>query len=539
MRQRKGTEKLWRWWLSLVLCLIAALALGLALTRAGVSGAVSGARLVLVLDNSPSMAARTSDGATRWAHALTQARALLATESVHAMVLDTMGIAPLSGFVSPSEARLLLERLQVATTGTAQMPVLPSDNGYALHVIGDGVAAIDIPASAAVHSMFEPADNVAVTALDVRAFPADPLRLEAFVQLFNASPAAKHTRLALRGTDGFRIEQGFDLAPGELIDASFDVSGFAGGVLAAAALTPGDALALDDIAFAIVPEHRVRHVVLVTRGNPRLEDCLRSLPGVRVTSITPGQYRADMKADAYVFDGFAPAHAPQVSALLFHPPAVDWLPAHTRESNRLSVADWERGDALTDGVAWRDLRVRRASLSAAAPAVVARGGGTLIARGRASAAWVAVGFSPQESNFTTQTGFPVFVGNALDWLVNGEPPMVRGIGTVHAALTHAIVSDGSGARVPSRNTPEGTVFDALRPDVYTLRAQAGTLKVVANLLDPRIADINHSRFADRAPAAVGVAALKRRPAELWWVLSGLAFALLLIEWVAYTRRITL
>jgi len=406
-----------------------------------------------------------------------------------------------------------------------------------LHLFGDGIAPLDIPARAVIHSVFEAADNVAVTALEVRPFPADPLRFEAFVQVFNASSRPQHARLTLRGGERFSVAQELDLAAGELVDASFDVSRFEGGVLAAAALSHNDAFALDDLAFAMVPGHRSRQVVLVTSGNARLEDCLRSLPGMRLRTIAPAQYRDDLPADALVFDGFVPDAPPPAPALLFHPRAASWLPATSREVSAISVTDWDRDSVLTDGVAWHDLRIRRATLRSVEHPIVSAADGALIATGRAKAPWIAVGFSPQDSNLILQTGFPVFVGNALNWLGDADPPVVRGIGTVHVPVANAVVNDGSGGRVISRSTPDGTVFDAARPDVYTVHSGARQVKVVANMLDPRVADINHSRFADRPAPEKTRPAVMRQPAAPWTVLLIFGLVILLLEWVAYTRRI--
>src|SRR5262245_2155381 len=317
-------DRLWRWWLSVALCLAIGLALGLALVLSH-PPAMGAARIVLVLDNSPSMAARTRDGKTRWLHAVERARTLIDAAGAQIMLLDTMGEASIGGFGSRAEAIAALERLRVTTHGVPQMPALPADAALALHVLTDGVAAIDVPERAVIHSVFEAADNVAVTALEVRAFLADPLRYEAFVQIYNASPGPKHVRLSLRGGERFALSQELDLAPAELVDAAFDVSRFQGGVLAAAALAADDAYSLDDVAFAIVPVHRTRQVVLVTQGNAALEDCLRSLAGIRLQTLSPAAYRNDIRADAYVFDGFAPPEAPRVGALLFAPPGVSWL----------------------------------------------------------------------------------------------------------------------------------------------------------------------------------------------------------------------
>jgi len=539
-KRYRRRDRLWRWWLSLALCLAVGLAIALALIRSDAPGMTTGARMVLVLDNSPSMAARTRDGKTRWSHAIERSRSLIEANAAQVMLLDTMGGAPVSGYVSREEAQAAVGRIRVAIDGVAQMPTVPDMASAQLHIVSDGVASLNIPERAVVHSVFEPADNVAVTALEVRPFPADPLRYEAFVQVYNASLVPKHARVTLRGGERFALSQELDLAPGELVDAAFDVSGFEGGVLAAGALSGNDAFALDDVAFAVVPAHRAKQVVLITQGNARLEDCLRSLAGVRVRTLTPAAYRDDLQADAYVFDGFAPSKAPSVGALLFQPSAVSWLPAPAGEVNNATVAKWDRTHPLADGVAWHDLRIKHATLRSAVSerTVVSTANGALIATGQAAAPWIIVGFAPQASNLALQPGFPIFVGNALAWLGDVDPSAARSIGTVHVPLINGYVVDGGGARIASRATPNGTVFEALRPDVYTVHAGARQLKVVANLLDPRVADINHSRFVDRPPSIGQQPAGLRRPAEPWMLLLLIATAFLLIEWAAYTRRVT-
>jgi len=106
----------WRWLLSLLLCLLIGLALALALTRPqGLGPAPS--RVVVLLDNSPSMAARTRDGETRWAHAVNRARELIASTRVDVMLADTMGRAPISGFVPPAKAIAALDQLGLVSYG--------------------------------------------------------------------------------------------------------------------------------------------------------------------------------------------------------------------------------------------------------------------------------------------------------------------------------------------------------------------------------------------------------------------------------------
>ena len=103
LRQRRKYHTPWRWLLSLLLCLVAGLALALALGRPeGLAPEQS--RVVVVLDNSPSMAARTRDGNSRWLGAVTTARQLIESIGVDVMLVDTMGDAPVDGFVRPAQA---------------------------------------------------------------------------------------------------------------------------------------------------------------------------------------------------------------------------------------------------------------------------------------------------------------------------------------------------------------------------------------------------------------------------------------------------
>ncbi len=529
----------WRWLLSLLLCLLIGSALALALTRPQGLGPAQ-TRVVVLLDNSPSMATRTRDGETRWAHAVSLARELIASTDAEVMLADTMGYAPIDGFVRPAQAIAELDRLPVISYGLVRKLTLPPLTNIEVHVITDGIADYELPAGARMHSVFEPADNVAVTGLQTRAFPTDPLRVQAFVQVYNASPVPKRVRLSLRGGDRFSLAQELQMNAGELIDAVFEITDFPQGVLAAAVTSRDDAYALDDIAFALVAPHRVRNILLVSEGGQRLEDSIRSLPGVRLTRVRPDAYNSAKPADAYVFDSFAPLRAPSRGALLFRPPAVSWLPGARRDTRAPAVTDWDRGQALLDGVDWRSLRVGRATLIADTPArvdeLVRTSNGALIAAGSASARWVVAGFAPEDSNLPLQPDFPVFLGNALNWLTETEPDVSSSLGPIRIPLANAQVTDGNGAVVTSLAIPGATMFDAVQPDVYTARADGRRIRIVANVLDPRDADINASRFSARSGGEIRVAGSSR--IEPWFALAAIAFIFLLIEWAAYVRRFT-
>jgi hypothetical protein len=535
--------------LLLLLALGAGLSMALALTRPEVPAiAASAQRLMLVMDNSASMAARMHDGRSRWQHAVEQASALLQQSGAptEVMLADTAGQLPASGFVDRASAVAALGRASVAASGTPRMPSAPLRAGAQVHVFTDGVAQMAMPEGAIVHPVFEPANNVAVTAFAARPLAQEPTRYEAVVQVLNASPGDQRLRLLITGGPDFSIAQDLDLRAGETVNATFDVSDFEGGVLDATVICEADAFGLDDSAYALVPPHRPKRVLLVTPGNPALGDALRNLPGVRLTVVSPDGYPRAGEHDAFVFDRFAPVEPPAAAALLLRPPARKWLAGRSTPRTGPRIAAWNQEHAVTSAIAWRNLRLARATLEAAAKTdshalVLAHGSasGALVTAGEAPVRWVKVGFALHDSNFALQPDFPVFLGNALSWLTEPAPVLVRGLGNIEVALPLAQVRDGSGNPVAASETARGIVFDAPRADVYTVSGPTGRVKVVANVADPHYALINRTHLGGGETTRVGgAAAAPFWKAELWMLLLILAGALLLVEWAAFTRRRT-
>jgi hypothetical protein len=532
VRPRRSSR--WRWWLSLALALAIALSLALALITT--DPATGGARRsVLILDNAPSMAARTRDGRTRWQHALARARAVVDAGGA-VMVLDTMGYAPAPAFVEGAAAREALEQIPLATFGTPRLPPVPPPADSSVHVFSDGVTLTRLPDQAMLHDVFEAADNVAITAFDARPMLQDPTRIEVLVQILNASPGPKRVRLALRGGADFRLLQPLEVGAGELIDATFDVSAFAGGVLAAAVAADGDAFALDDIAYALVPAHAARRVLLVSADSAPLADALRALPGVELTTVAPAAYAGASRFDIAVFDRFAPAALP-AAALLFGAPGDRFL-------TRPAIGGWDGADPIMAGVAWHDLRLQRARAQSATGDTLLWSGNApaepliVAVRDRAARA-IRVGFTLQDSNFGVQGGLPVFLGQALAWLADAAPAPGHALGPIEVALERARVTDGTGRPLPTLRTARGTLFEANRPDVYTATAGASSIQICANLTDPRVAQINWRALGDAGGVRATGAALARWTPQRWQLLTALAALLLLAEWIAYVRKLAL
>jgi hypothetical protein len=412
-----------------------------------------------------------------------------------------------------------------------------------VHVITDGVVPLDVP-GALVHSVYEPADNVGLTAFEARPLVRDPTRYEALIQVVNASTRGQRVRLLIRGSAAFSIVQDLDLEAGEAVNATFDVSEFEGGVLAASAIGVSDAFPLDDVAYAVIPPHHAKRVLLVSAGNALLADALRSLPGVHLTIVPPPRYADATHYDAIVFDRFAPDAPPPAGALLLRPPPRDWLASTGTARGLTRITTWDREHPVSGAIDWSGVRLAKARLDAppphATPLVLAgeSAANAVATAGKARARWIKTGFALADSNFALQPDFPVFLGGAIGWLSAPDPVLVTGLGrAVEVPLPQAQVEDSSGRPVSATASDHGVVFEAPGPDVYTVRNADAEVLVVANVPDPGAARINRTRL----PAGSGVATADQpgwlRRTELWVALLLCAFALLLVDWTVIAGRV--
>lgn len=550
LERRPRDSKRWRWWLSLALSLLIGIALALALARpevAAVGGAVH--QTVVVIDNSPTMATLRADGRTRFDHALDAARGLLAAAGPASrfLVADTMHTVGSPGFDERQEALKTLASLKAAPGGTPRFPGIgvatadSADMPPDVVFITDGVAPLAPPAGVRTIAVFEAAPNVGITAFDVRPHATDPRRFDAFVEVGNASATAVDAKVVVSGPGQAPIERRLSVAArgfGTLIVPATD---FTGGPLRAKVEAAGDALAADDTAYAFMPVNKRVRVALVTTGNAPLEQALRLDPRVVLSVIAPRQYANRTGVDVYVFDRFAPSAAPAAPALLIRPDAASWLPAIGASIDAQGIDAWLADHPMLDDIALRDIQIERALSFRPVPGkslALARtiGGAVLVAASETLPRWVAVGFAIGDTNFAYQASFPMFLANTIAWL-SGEPPAIaKSLGTVAVPIERARVAGIDGSRIDTRFVPGATLFNAERAGFFTAEGEAGRIRVLANVVDPVVTDVNASSLAASA-TTVG-----RAPGSMAWepwvVLLLVALAFMSVEWLTYHRRVT-
>jgi hypothetical protein len=554
LKERKRRPERLRWWLSLLLALAIALSIAGALTRpeiAPLSGTAD--QVVVVVDNSASLATRTGDGRTRFEHAIERAELIVKASGAGSrfLIADTMRATVAPAFEPAAAALERLRALQVVPGGTPWFPDLGellAGERRQLWLVTDGVANIAAPRGTRTISVFQVADNAGLTAFEVRALPSDARRHEAHLEVTNASAGNKAVELRLVGVGAAPVARRVLLAGGASATMAMDVSSFAEGPLQASVRTDGDALALDDSAYAYLPgKSRVR-VALVTRGNEPLARTLEVLPRVDLKVLPPERQREARGADAIVFDGVAPAQQPSVPALLVGPNPPAWLARRAGSLRDTFVAWWDGTHALLSGLAPRDVLVEHAAvLQARGPdetgapllAPVARGpaGEPLILATRAGKRFVVVGFALEQSNFAAQPGFPAFLSNTIDWLTREPFAMTQALGQARVPLPDARVFDLDGKQVPARQAPGTTLFDAREPGLYTAVTREDRVRVAVNVLDPRTTRVNGERL-DHPGVTADVPPRARTAIEPWIGLLVAAALLLAIDWLTYHRRVT-
>jgi hypothetical protein len=537
-----------RWWLSLLLAALIAAAVVSAVVplRPAGSGAVS--KLILVLDDSPTMATRTTDGATRWDHALVKARALIEARAAGTQIwlADTMRRVVTPAFQNREDALAQLARLRVSHGSPPAIPLPDQPAGIETVVITDGVSIGPAPAQARLESVFESVENAGITAFEARALPADPRRTLAYVELVNASGIEKRIELAIVGVGGKRVSRVVPIAAGGVRNEMIDISDFDGGPVRASIAMPGDGLATDDVAYSILAVRRVVRVALVTSGNPFLEKSLLAQPRVNMTAITPARYVDDRGYDAVVFDRFAPKLRPHVPALLFRPSRTDWLPAPQTEVANVSATAWNAAHPLLENISLLDLSVDRATFvnlkdrPKDSEAVLASGPGDvpLIIAHEEGTRWASFSFGLDESNFALHAGFPIFLNNALNWMLGEQAVIARGLGLIEVPVSGARVVTADGKELPSQSIAGGSVFEVDAPGLFTVVSAHQRLQVAANLFDRRTTDVNKSRLAQIEPGADAPTGANHSIAFDSGFALMLAAALLLFEWWSWNRRTT-
>lgn len=389
-------------WLLAAQLLFVALA-AVALARPVLTGGERPDR-VIVVDASASMAAQVGD-TQRLELAKREARELLTGAGRVALVragLDARLVAPVDA--EPSQLAAALAELQAGDAAGDLLRALELANavlpGAEVHVFTDHDAMLG---AAQVHRVGTPAENVGISAFEIGVG-------QAFVAVVAAGARPAQVELELRQGDT-QLARGTVLVPTTGTGSiTFPLEGVSGVVEARLTPPPGDALALDDVAYA---GSRALQVV----SNDAYEPLLRALMAVPLTTVGVAPDAAFRPtADLKVVSRAGADGLPPGNYLLFPPRAA--------EPEYQLISDWNRADSLMRFVDLRDVVVgldpeRQAWEETEGWQVLARTADlTPVVRARqdASGLTLQLAFHPAQSDVVLRTAFPALVANLMGQL---------------------------------------------------------------------------------------------------------------------------
>jgi hypothetical protein len=264
----------------------------------------------------------------------------------------------------------------------------------------------------------------------------------------------------------------------------------------------------------------------------------------------------DPKVDVLIFDRWAPPDAPGRPSLLFAPPiSTPWLsagPADPARQPPRRAGDekkprWEvpgthpavRGvDPFTLTIE----RTRAYAMPALVPVAQSTRGTPLVSVVESpERRMVVVGFGADESNLSSAPGFPVLLGNAIDWLA--RPAVLTG-GSGQRTKPGLVTFEGSIVKVTGPGDAEvpltrvaGRAMARLRETgLYAVDGGGARSMFAVNVGDPQLSNLTRTTPLPSGQARAVVGGTSARP---WWVYCALAaFALAVAEWWTWQRRIT-
>jgi len=538
----------WRWWLSLFIAGTIGVCIVLAVVRPGGQDSEGSGKTIIVVDNAPTMATRTRNGVLRFRVAQDRAVNLIGSFSsaMQFMIVDTQRQIGTPFFESGIDAIETVESLKL---GREYLPIVPSAiasiPAEGRYVVTDGVLLGAPPADFTTISAFEPAENLGITGFDLQNVPGSPAQREAFIEVFNAGNKPRTTEIVVSGAGEQRIAREVSIAANSVVTQTFDLSRFNGGPVRAALISTDDAFADDDVAYGYLSSRRIVRVTLVSDSDRYLVKSLASQPRVRLNVVPPHRYADGLDTDIYIFDRFAPKVAPSAPSLLIGPQPVNWLPSSAGDVVLPEVTTADARHPVLQNISLRDLHIEKANISRPSTGrestvlLHADGDKILAVAYDGATRWLLLGFDADDSNFGLLPGFPVFLGNAINWLAD-EPAIVRATpGRVTVPFESARVFAMNGSELPVMALDGEIHFDATTSGLYTVIGKDRPVRVAVNLLERRISAVNRSALGPSAARSSDRSAVNELPVALSTLLLIIAAVFLSIEWVAYHRRITL
>ena len=540
------------------------------------------ANVVLIVDTSASMGTLEGDS-TRIAQAQAAARRVIgelpegghvtlvaADDSAHVLVSDTddraAALAAIDRIVATQVPGDLTDAFALASALAAR------DRDSTVVVVTDAnsdrLPHLGIGAPVQVKRVGSTDANQAVAALSLlrRSGGAE---LDLFVAVSNPSGSDVTRRLEIYADDVLVDARDLSI-PAEQRSEALISSVPQSARVVEARLAGEDALAVDDRAFALVPQAGAIRALLVGPGNTYLENALALLPRLELYAVGADGYADAIEAaledgkpfGMLIFDRTVPGEAPTIPALYVGPTKDGAFGTVGGVLNGPILDRTDPADPLLRFVDLSTLHIGRARAVTLAdgmrPVVSTPADSPLVAVGRVDGRGVALlSFALGDSDLPLQVAFPLLMSNLVDALLPsvdgvlppsvelGEPiavaidPAIRRVAAISAASGERVELDVIGGRLTVPGLRVVGLVDLRVIDDGTGQAGGSLGETAANLFNPgesRVTPGDPLRISDLGsvgptPGAGGLSARS----EWWWPLALAGLLLLLAEWILFHR----
>lgn len=400
------------------------------------------------------------------------------------------------------------------------------------------------------------ADNLAITALDVRRSFTSANEYQIFVTVQNFSDREREINLELLHDNQLAKVRPMKIPAKQSKSEVFDNLGFDSGVITAR-FDLRDDLASDNIAHAELLPRQSLAVLLVTNSNLALEKVLAVDPHVnqeKTGKLAPADYtpEAASKYDVVLFDNFAPSALPSSNYMLINAAGAGTPVQRIGTFDRPGVVDWDKKHPvtrylnLTDLVIARCLAVQVADWGKSIADSDNPQAPLIVVGEKGNRRVVYLGFDIRESTIWLRVAFPILISNTVRWLASGSKTQQESVLTragdvvpINPPITveSVTVTDPLGRARTVEGKRRPLLFDGTDTiGVYQVKAKNYQQKFAVSLLNKRESDILPRSTIELGSAGeTATAGSTRANKEIWRWLVVLALIVLGLEWWVYHR----
>jgi Ca-activated chloride channel homolog len=566
MRERRASLRIRRLLSSLSLILellaVAALAVALAGPRVTRSSLAAEGDVILVLDATASMQAREA-GRTRFDLARARGLELVAgMRGGQRMAVIVAARAPRLAAAFTDDRAALRRALQAAAptdepgdmadSMSLALSLREARRGDQVVLLTDGafdeIAGVDASLPwLHVIRVGTAGDNVGITGMAFRRTAGGDAEYELFLAVRSRADRAVSIPLTVSVEGTSVVARTLDLAPGERATLSIPWTGPTAGRVEAR-LRTGDALPVDDAAYAVFSPARRVQVLVVGLDTWFVQKALEALPGVTVRLAPVAPLVDDVVDDAVVYVDTEPPALEEGNVILFSsvPPNLPLRAAGILELP--PVTGWDRSSPLLDSVPLGSVTIGQALAleSGAGFEILAssQGAPLVLSWDRSGLKALVVAFDPRNTDLPLRPGFPVLLANALSWFFpswlavqadQSQAGSPRSLPTHGAAAVSVVRPDGSRISLDATG-PSVDLYDTDKVGFYTVEAGGSSSRLAVSLGSEAETEIAPRFTAGQASDAAGTAAGPAgMPTSVWWAFAAAALVLLALEWAAWLR----